>query len=84
MTGMNASGFTRPAEKQVPHPPQRAGPLRNAGSWMTTLVFRVGCQDQVMDWTWLGDKSKRDSSTSRRGSFAGANEKEKAAPLRSE
>jgi hypothetical protein len=32
----------------------------------------------------LRDASKRDSSTARRGSFAGANEEEKAAPLRSE
>ena len=32
----------------------------------------------------LRDQSKRDSSTARRGSFAGANEEEKAAPLRSE
>jgi hypothetical protein len=33
---------------------------------------------------WLRDQSKRGSCTSRRGSFAGAKEEEKAAPLRPE
>jgi hypothetical protein len=42
------------------------------------------CQEPVMNGRGLRDQSKRDSSTAWRGSFAGANEEKKTAPLRSE
>ena len=42
------------------------------------------CQEPVMNRRGLRDQSKSDSSTAWRDSFAGANEEEKTAPLRSE
>jgi hypothetical protein len=49
------------------------------------VLWRLcGCEDQPKNRGGLRDQSKRDSSTAWRGSFAGAIEKEKAAPFCSE
>jgi hypothetical protein len=56
-----------------------SGVLRNEGS---AVAAKIGLEART--WYSTTGASKRDSSTARRGSFAGANEKIKAASLRSE